>query len=182
VINGLTDSGHPVQLVADLFTIEERLGSVPGKVVLFVGDGSSNMARSWIEAAPLFQFTLRLASPPGYEPPESELRAAGERVLLTRNPLQGAEGADVIATDVWTSMGQEAEAHRRRSALKGYSVDQKLLEQAKPGCIVLHCLPAHRGEEIAAEVMDGPQSAVFQEAENRLHVQKALLEQLLLNP
>jgi ornithine carbamoyltransferase len=182
VINGLTDGGHPVQLLADLFTIEERLGSVEGKLVVFVGDGASNMARSWIEAAPLFRFTFRIAAPSGYEPPESELRAAADRASLIRNPLEAARNADVIATDVWTSMGQEAEANLRRSALKGFSVDQKLLEQAKPGCIVLHCLPAHRGEEISAEVMDGPQSAVFDEAENRLHVQKALLEQLLLTP
>jgi ornithine carbamoyltransferase len=178
VINGLSDGGHPVQLLADLFTIEERLGPVRGKKVAFVGDGASNMAHSWAEAAHLLGFSLRIAAPPSYRLPEAELRAFG--VQATADPAEAVRDAEVIATDVWTSMGQEDEAQKRRRALRGFSVDEALLAKAKRECIVLHCLPAHRGEEISEAVIDGPQSAVFDEAENRLHVQKALLEQLIL--
>lgn len=178
VINGLSDGGHPVQLLADLFTIEERLGSVRGKKVAFVGDGASNMASSWAEAAHLLGFSLTLAAPAAYRLAESELRSFGVTALA--DPMEAVQGADVVATDVWTSMGQEDEAQKRRRALRGFSVDQALLAKARRECIVLHCLPAHRGEEISAAVLDGPQSAVFDEAENRLHVQKALLEQLIL--
>jgi ornithine carbamoyltransferase len=178
VINGLSDGGHPVQLLADLFTVEERLGPVKGKKVAFVGDGTSNMARSWAEAAHLLGFSLKIAAPASYRLPEAELRAFG--VQAVADPGEGVRGADVIATDVWTSMGQEDEAQKRRRALRGFSVDEALLGKAKRECIVLHCLPAHRGEEISSAVLDGPQSAVFDEAENRLHVQKALLEQLIL--
>ena len=172
VINGLSDGGHPVQLLADLFTVEERLGSLAGKVVAWVGDGASNMALSWIEAAPLFGFTLRISAPEGFRPPG--------RLGIRADPREAVRGADVVTTDVWISMGQEKEAAARRKAFAGYCVDEALLSRAKPSAIVLHCLPAHRGEEISAGVIDGPQSAVLDEAENRMHVQKALLEALIL--
>ncbi len=176
VINGLSDGGHPVQLLADLFTIEERLESVRGKVIAFVGDCSSNMALSYLEAAPLFGFELRLAGPQGYRPASP----GSGKVTVTGDPAEAVSGADVVATDVWTSMGQEAETARRMEAFRGFCVDSALLAKAKPTAIVLHCLPAHRGEEITEEVLEGRQSAVLDEAENRMHVQKALLEMLLL--
>ncbi len=176
VINGLSDGGHPVQILADLFTVEERLGGVEGKTLAFVGDCASNMALSFCEAAPLFGFSLRLAAPDGYRPPASALRGA----KLTADAVAAVQGADVIITDVWISMGQEKEAAARKAALGNFIVDEQLMRHASPRAIVLHCLPAHRGEEIAAAVIDGPQSAVFDEAENRLHLQKALLEQLIL--
>jgi ornithine carbamoyltransferase len=180
VINGLSDGGHPVQLLADLFTMEERLGPVRGKVVAWVGDGACNTALSWIEAAWLFDFELRIAAPDGYRPPEHDVKAAGDRVRLVNTPAEAVAGADVIATDGWVSMGKEAEAIARREAFKGFTVDEPLLAQAKPSCIVLHALPAQRGEEISAAVLEGPRSVVFDEAENRLYVQKALLELLLV--
>jgi ornithine carbamoyltransferase len=163
-----------VQLLADLFTVEERLGSLGGKVVAWVGDGASNMALSWTEAARLFGFTLRISAPEGFRP----ARSAGSE--LVADPREAVRGADVVTTDVWISMGQEKEAAARRKAFAGYCVDEALLSRAKPSAIVLHCLPAHRGEEISAGVIDGPQSAVLDEAENRMHVQKALLEALIL--
>jgi ornithine carbamoyltransferase len=180
VINGLSDGAHPVQLMADLFTLEERFGSIEKSTVAFIGDGASNMARSWAEAAQLFGFALRIAAPPSYRPPPEEVR--GPQIQLTSDPFEAVAGANAIATDTWTSMGQEAEAQKRRSELRGFCVDEKLLAKATRECIVLHCLPAHRGEEISGAVIDGPQSAVFDEAENRLHVQKALLERLILAP
>ena len=180
VINGLTDSGHPVQVLTDLFTVEEATGAVAGRRIAFVGDGSGNMARSFLEAAPLLDFTLQLGSPAGFRPPQAELQAAGRHVVVTADPRQAVAGADVVATDVWTSMGQEAEAAARLKAFQGFTVDGALLAAAKTGAVVLHCLPAHRGEEITAEVLEGPQSRVFEEAENRLHVQKALLEHVIL--
>ncbi|HYY53404.1 MAG TPA: ornithine carbamoyltransferase [Myxococcales bacterium] len=176
VINGLSDGGHPVQVLADLFTVEEKLGGVQGKRVAFVGDCASNMALSFLEAAPLFKFELRLAGPQGYWPPPETMRGAH----IDEDIGMAVNGADVVVTDVWTSMGQEKEAKARRKAFAGYTVDEDLVAAAKPGAIVLHCLPAHRDEEISAAVLDGPQSAVFDEAENRLHVQKALLEHLVL--
>jgi ornithine carbamoyltransferase len=176
VINGLSDGGHPVQVLADLLTVEERLGQVQGKTLAFIGDCASNMARSFCEAAPLFGFTLRLAAPEGYRPPAAELQGA----TVTAVPAEAVQGADVVITDVWTSMGQEAESKARLKAFAGYSVDHALLSKAAPDAVVLHCLPAHRGEEISADVIDGPRSAVWDEAENRLHVQKALLELLIL--
>jgi ornithine carbamoyltransferase len=172
VINGLSDGGHPVQLLADLFTVEERLGSLAGKVVAWVGDGASNMALSWMEAAPLFGFTLRISAPEGFRP--------ARRLGILADPREAVRDADVVTTDVWISMGQEKEAEARRKAFAGYCVDEALLLHAKPTAIVLHCLPAHRGEEISSGVIDGPQSAVLDEAENRMHVQKALLEALIL--
>ena len=177
VINGLTDGGHPVQLLADLFTIEERLGGIASKTVAFIGDTASNMGRSYCEAARLFNFTLKLASPEGYRPAADVMNA---NVQIVDSPQRAVTGADVVVTDVWTSMGQEAEKEARLKAFKGYCVDAALMKLAAKHAIVLHCLPAHRGEEISAEVIDGPQSAAWDEAENRLHVQKALLETLVL--
>jgi len=177
VINGLSDGGHPVQVLADLFTVEEKLGAVKGRSIAFVGDCASNMALSYCEAAPLFGFELRLAAPEGYRPPAAELRGA----RVTGDPAEAVRGADVVVTDVFVSMGQEKEASARMKALSGYQVNEALLGKADAKAIVLHCLPAHRGEEITAVVVDGPRSAIFDEAENRLHVQKALLERLILD-
>ena len=180
VINGLTDGAHPVQLLADLMTVQERLGSIEGRTVAFVGDGATNMALSWMEAARIFGFSLRLAAPEGYRPPADEVKACGSRLFITASPEEAVASAEVVVTDVWTSMGQEAETAKRLAAFKGFCVDEALLARAKPGAMVLHCLPAHRGEEISAGVLDGPQSAAWDEAENRMHAQKALLELLLL--
>jgi ornithine carbamoyltransferase len=181
VINGLSEGGHPVQVLTDLFTVEERLGSVKGKTVAFVGDCASNMGLSFVEATRIFGFTLKLGAPEGYRPPAAMLAAAGTHVEVTADPVAAVTGADVLVTDVWTSMGQEAESARRKKDLHDYQLNEALLARAKPGAIVLHCLPAHRGEEITDGVVDGPQSAVWDEAENRMHVQKALLEQLILS-
>lgn len=180
VINGLSDGGHPIQVLTDLFTIEERLGSVTGRRLAFLGDCANNMARSFIEAASIFDFELRLGAPEGYRPPEQEVAAAGKRVRIEADPKKAIEGVDVVITDTWTSMGQEEEADQRRLDLGPYQVNAKLLSLAHEDAIVLHCLPAHRGEEITDEVMDGPRSAVWDEAENRMHVQKAVLEKLIL--
>lgn len=176
VINALTDEGHPVQVLTDLFTVQERFGSLEGRKVAWVGDGASNMARSWAEAARIFGIELRMASPAGFELPEA-LRH--DRVRIAESPEEAVRGADVVSTDTWTSMGQEEERERRLAAFRGYTVDLALLEKAPDSAIVLHCLPAVRGEEITDEVIESPRSAIFEQAENRLHVQKALLEQLL---
>lgn len=184
VINGLTDLLHPCQVLADLFTVREALGTWEGKRVAWVGDGN-NMANSWLEAAEVLGFELRLACPEGYEPnreifERAQARAGGGTcVMVTEVPEEAVEGAHVVNTDVWASMGQEVEAEARRRAFRGYTVDAELMRLADPGAIFLHCLPAHRGEEVAAEVIDGPQSRVWDEAENRLHVQKALLATLM---
>jgi ornithine carbamoyltransferase len=180
VINGLSDGAHPVQLLADLMTVEEKLGGFKGKEIAFIGDAASNMGRSWVEAAKLFDFHLRLGAPAKYLPPENELKAAGKHVTVTADPREAARGADVITTDTWTSMGQEQESAWRRADFKGFTVDDAMMALGKPGAIFLHCLPAHRGEEVTDSVIDGKQSVVFDEAENRMHVQKALLEQTLL--
>jgi ornithine carbamoyltransferase len=174
VINGLSEGGHPVQILADLFTVIERFRSLRGRIVAWVGDGASNMALSWIEAAPIFGFTLRISAPEGFRPHGSGT------FELVNDPSLAVRGAHVVTTDVWVSMGQEKEAAERKRAFAGYCLDEALLDRALPDAIVLHCLPAHRGEEITAGVLDGPRSAVLDEAENRLHVQKALLEALLL--
>lgn len=182
VINGLTDELHPCQVMADLLTARERFGSLDGLVVAWIGDGN-NMAHSWIEAASILGFELRLACPERYRPQRAFLDAAAERgggtIHFVDDPMEAARGAHVITTDVWASMGQEEEAQQRALAFAGYRVDASLVAQARPDAIVLHCLPAHRGEEIEADVLEGPHSAVFDEAENRLHVQKAILERLL---
>jgi len=180
VINGLTDLTHPCQVLADIFTIREHLGGWDGKRIAWVGDGN-NMANSWLEAAEVLGFELRLACPEGFEPNRAKFEAAQKRakVTVTEVPEEAVEGAHVVNTDVWASMGQEGEADARRNAFKGYTVDADLMKIADPKAIFMHCLPAHRGEEVTAEVIDGPQSRVWDEAENRLHVQKALLATLL---
>jgi len=181
VINGLTDLSHPCQVLADLFTVREALGTWEGKRVAWVGDGN-NMANSWIEAAQVLGFELRLACPEGYEPNRrifDRAKQGGACIEVTEIPEEAVEGAHVVNTDVWASMGQEAEAQARQNAFRGYTVDAELMKLAAPGAIFLHCLPAHRGEEVATEVIEGPQSRVWDEAENRLHVQKALLATLL---
>jgi ornithine carbamoyltransferase len=180
VINGLTDLTHPCQVLADLFTVKEHLGGWEGKRIAWVGDGN-NMANSWLEAAAVLGFELRLACPEGFEPNHAKFERASKqaRVTVTEVPEEAVEGAHVVNTDVWASMGQEGEAEARRNAFKGYTVDSELMKHAAPGAIFLHCLPAHRGEEVTADVIDGPQSRVWDEAENRLHVQKALLATLL---
>jgi ornithine carbamoyltransferase len=182
VVNALTDSSHPCQILADLLTVTERFGadalSKGGLSVAWVGDGN-NMANSWLEACVLLGFDLRIACPEGYDPDPALLARAGAKARVVRSPAQAAEGAHVVNTDVWASMGQEAEAEERRRRFEGFIVDDALMRKARPNAIVLHCLPAHRGEEITESVIEGPQSAVFDEAENRLHAQKALLELLL---
>ncbi len=181
VINGLTDGGHPVQILTDLFTIEEKLGPVKGKTLAFVGDTGSNMGRSFSRATSLFGFKLRLASPEGYHPPSEVVEeGAPGAVQLLRDPKEAVRDADVVITDVWTSMGQEAESAKRLKELSSYQVTPELMKLAAPHALFLHCLPAHREEEVTASVIDGPQSVVWDEAENRLHVQKALLEYLVL--
>jgi ornithine carbamoyltransferase len=180
IINGLTDLLHPCQLLADLLTVQEEWGWLDGRVVAWIGDGN-NMANSWIEAAGLFGFELRLACPEGYEPNRHifEANATRTRLLMTEDPEEAVAGAHVVSTDVWASMGQESEAATRQQAFAGYCVDDKLLAAAAPDAIVLHCLPAHRDEEISEAVLEGPRSRVWNEAENRLHVQKALLVWLM---
>lgn len=183
VINALSDDFHPCQLLADLQTIREELGKPLESIkVAYIGDGN-NMAHSWMLAAAQFGFELRLACPEGFDPKDSVMELARSTgrgsVTVTRSPEEAVRGVDVVTTDVWASMGQEDEAARRREAFKGYCVDEALMRQAAADAIFLHCLPAHRGEEVAAEVIDGPQSRVFAEAENRLHAQKALMELLI---
>jgi len=182
IVNALTDASHPCQVLADLQTVGERFGQdAIGRgdlEVAWVGDGN-NMANSWIEASIILGFRLRIACPAGYDPDPALLARAGTKVRVVRTPREAAAGAHVVNTDVWASMGQEAEAAQRAEKFRGFIVDRALLAAADPKAIVLHCLPAHRGEEIAEDVLEGPQSAVFDEAENRLHAQKALLELLL---
>jgi ornithine carbamoyltransferase len=178
VINGLSDQHHPCQVATDLFTVREKFGRIDGLRYAWVGDGN-NMANSWIEAAGLFGLELRLACPTGFGPDADLVRAArdrGAKLTLTTDPREAAEGAHVISTDVWASMGQEDEAAARRAAFAGYCVDRALLDRGAPDAIVLHCLPAHRGEEITGDVLDGPRSLAWIQAENRLHVGKAILE------
>jgi ornithine carbamoyltransferase len=175
VINGLSEGGHPVQLLADLFTVEERLGSVKGKTVAFVGDCASNMGRSFVEATHFFGFNLRLGCPEGYRPSAELLAQAGARVHVTADATEAVRGADVVVTDVWTSMGQEAEHDRRLRDLDPYRLDAEKLALAGPDAVALHCLPAHVGEEITGDVLYGDRSLVWDQAENRLHVYKAVL-------
>jgi len=181
VINALTDLLHPCQIIADLQTIAEEFGSEhASRTVAWIGDGN-NVANSWLNAAYRLGFSVRLACPEGYDPdPEILARAQGEAdVVLTRDPSEAVQGADVVSTDVWASMGQEEEAAERMAAFEGFVVDEALMGQAAQSAIFLHCLPAHRGEEVTAGVIDGPQSRIFDEAENRLHAQKAILLELM---
>jgi len=181
VINGLTDLLHPCQVMADLQTVRESLGSDLSRLkIAWIGDGN-NMANSWVNAAYRLGFELRVACPEGYDPdPEMVARARSTtQVTIVREPAEAIEGADVVNTDVWASMGQEEEAAQRQRDFVGYCVDSRLMARASEQAIFLHCLPAHRGEEVAAEVLEGPQSRVFDQAENRLHVQKAVMATLL---
>jgi ornithine carbamoyltransferase len=185
VINGLTDLHHPCQALADLFTIREKRGGLAGLRFAYVGDGN-NMANSLIEACVKTGMHVVVACPPGYEPDagvmaeaKKEAAGTGSELKVLNDPAKAAKDADIVYTDVWASMGQEKEHAKRIEAFRGFSVDAKLMKNAKPDALVMHCLPAHRGEEIGAEVIDGPQSVVFDQAENRLHTQKALLLWLL---
>ena len=180
VINGLTNEFHPCQILADLFTFIEHRGSIAGKTVAWVGDGN-NMANTWLQAAELLGFTVHLSTPSGYEVDQSVAGIrSGQSYKVFADPMQACEGADLVTTDVWTSMGFEAENEARKTAFANWCVSTEMMAAAQPDALFMHCLPAHRGEEVAADVIDGPQSVVWDEAENRLHVQKALMEFLLL--
>ncbi|MEV8517697.1 ornithine carbamoyltransferase [Dactylosporangium sp. NPDC051484] len=181
VVNALTDGFHPCQLLADLQTVRERLGGTQGRIITYLGDTANNMAHSYALAGTLAGMQVRLCGPAGFEPDPAVLAAARERgvVEVIGEPAEAVKGADVLVTDTWTSMGQENDGLDRRTPFVPYQINGSLLLSANPGAIVLHCLPAHRGDEITDEVMDGPQSAIWDEAENRLHAQKALLTFLL---
>jgi ornithine carbamoyltransferase len=186
VVNGLTDGFHPCQLLADLLTVRERCGGTAGRTLAYLGDAANNMAHSYLLAGATAGMAVRVAGPVGFDPDPAVVAAAGAiagrtggSVRLLRDPVEAVTGAEVVATDTWTSMGQEGQERHRSGALAGYQVNSRLLAAAAPEVIVLHCLPAHRGEEITDEVLDGPRSAVFDQAENRLHAQKALLTWLL---
>jgi ornithine carbamoyltransferase len=179
VINALTDDYHPCQLLADMQTFVEQRGSISGKTVCWVGDGN-NMCQSYINAARQFDFELRIACPRGFEPRAELLAANRDRVAVVNDPLQAAAGAHLVVTDVWASMGQETEQQQRAALFASYRVDAALMAAAAGDALYMHCLPAHRGEEISAELMDAPETIIWEEAENRLHAQKALLEALVL--
>ena len=179
VINGLTNEHHPCQVFADVFTYIEHRGSIAGKKVAWVGD-ANNMLYSWLQAAQIFDFHLNISTPKGYEVDLSRIPKEQTNYTLFDNPSDACEGVSLVNTDVWTSMGYEAENHARLKAFDGWIVDQAKMSRALPDALFMHCLPAHRGEEVSAEVIDGPQSVVWDEAENRLHIQKALLEYLVI--
>jgi len=180
VINGLTNEFHPCQILADIFTYIEHRGSIKGKIVAWVGDGN-NMANTWLQASEILGFKVHLSTPGGYEVDQSiaGIRSA-ESYKVFKDPHEACAGADLVTTDVWTSMGYEAENEARKKAFTLWCVDTEMMAAAKPDALFMHCLPAHRGEEVSADVIDGPQSVVWDEAENRMHVQKALMEYLLL--
>ncbi|MGH8483719.1 MAG: ornithine carbamoyltransferase [Pseudomonas sp.] len=178
VINGLSDDLHPCQLLADMQTFLEHRGSIQGKTVAWIGDGN-NMCNSYIEAAIQFDFQLRIACPAEFEPNPEFLAQAGDRVQIFREPKDAVEGAHLVSTDVWTSMGQEEETARRLALFAPYQVTRELLDLAAPDALFMHCLPAHRGEEISLDLLDDPRSVAWDQAENRLHAQKALLEYLV---
>ena len=180
VINALTDREHPCQLLADMQTYFEHRGDIRGKIVAWLGDGN-NMCHSYIHAAQRLEFELRIACPDGYHPDTAIVRAAGGHARLVHDPAAAAQDADLVVTDVWASMGQEEEQTARARAFAAHQVNAALMARAKPDALFMHCLPAHRGEEVSAEVIDDPRSVVWEEAENRLHSQKALLELLLCN-
>jgi ornithine carbamoyltransferase len=178
VINALTDDFHPCQLLADMQTYQEHRGDIAGKKVVWIGDGN-NMCHSYINAAQQFDFELHIATPAGYEPDRRIVDSVKADIKLFNDPKAAAEGADLIVTDVWASMGQEEEQRKREQAFAAFQVNQSVMSVADDDALFMHCLPAHRGEEVTAEVIDGPQSVVWDEAENRLHAQKALLEFLI---
>jgi ornithine carbamoyltransferase len=179
VINGLTNEQHPCQVLADIFTYIEHRGSIAGKKVAWIGD-ANNMLYSWLQAAQVFGFHVNVSTPKGYDIDRAQVTAGNQRYTFFANPSDACVGVDLVTTDVWTSMGYEDENAARLKAFDGWIVDQAKMQRAQPDALFMHCLPAHRGEEVAAEVIDGPQSVVWDEAENRLHVQKALLEYLVL--
>jgi ornithine carbamoyltransferase len=180
VINGLTNEYHPCQVASDIYTFTEHCGPIAGKAVAWVGD-ANNMCSTWIQAAVIFGFELRIATPALYQVEPHRLAGeASERVRLSADPRAAVRGAHLVTTDVWTSMGSEGEEEKRRRAFAGFQVNRELMALARPDALFMHCLPAHRGEEVAADVLESPQSVVWEEAENRLHVQKALMEYLLL--
>jgi ornithine carbamoyltransferase len=178
VINGLTDLLHPCQLLADMQTYVENRGDIAGKTVTWIGDGN-NMCHSYINAARQFDFKLNIACPEGYEPKDEVLAPAVDRCQIISDPMEAATGADLVVTDVWASMGQEEEQAKREQAFANYQVNDKIMGQADKDALFMHCLPAHRGEEVTASVIDRPDSIVWEEAENRMHSQKALMEFLL---
>jgi ornithine carbamoyltransferase len=178
VINGLTDQQHPCQLLADMQTYFEHRGDIQGKTVAWIGDGN-NMCHSYIHAATVLDFKLNIACPSGYQPVKAIVDSAGDRIRFFDTALEAAKNSDLCVTDVWASMGQEEEQKQRERAFKNYQVNTAIMNAANNDALFMHCLPAHRGEEVSAEVIDGPQSVIFDEAENRLHAQKALLEFLM---
>jgi ornithine carbamoyltransferase len=180
VINGLTNEYHPCQILADIYTFTEQRGPIAGKTVAWIGD-SNNVCNTWLQAAEVLDFNVHVSTPPGYEvePERAGLFGTGHFEEFP-DPMEAASNADLVTTDVWTSMGFEEQNAERKRAFAHWQVDTEMMARAKPNALFMHCLPAHRGEEVAAEVIDGAQSAVWDEAENRLHVQKALLEYLLL--
>ena len=178
VINALSDESHPCQILADLMTYQEHKGSIKGKKIAWIGDGC-NVCQTYMQAAAIFDFDLSIATPPGYGPSDDFIEKYKTNISYFTNPNDACRGADIIVTDVWTSMGQELEIKQREAAFKCFQVDQKLMSQAKDDAIFMHCLPAYRGKEVSAEVIDGEQSVVWSEAENRLHVQKSLLLYLI---
>ncbi len=178
VINALSDLSHPCQILADLMTYQEQKGSINSKKVAWIGDGN-NVCQTYMQAAEIFGFELTIASPNSYEPNQSFIESYQNNINYCSNPMDACKDADLVVTDVWTSMGKESEQKHRESAFKGYQVDQKMMSVANNDALFMHCLPAHRGEEVSAEVIDGKQSVVWDEAENRLHAQKALLLYLI---
>lgn len=180
VVNGLTNEFHPCQILADIFTFIENRGSIQGKTVAWVGD-SNNVCNTWLQAAEVLDFQVRVSTPPGYEVDPAPLGLQGtDHFAQFADPMEACQGADLVTTDVWTSMGFEAENEERMRDFADWRVDAEMMQIARPDALFMHCLPAHRGEEVTADVIDGPQSVVWEEAENRLHVQKALMEFLLL--
>ena len=178
VINALSDLSHPCQILADLMTFQEHRGSIKGKKVAWIGDGN-NVCQTYMQAAEIFGFELNIACPKNYEPNQSFVERYQNNIDYYTSPMEACEDADLVVTDVWASMGKELEQKQRESAFKDYQVDQKMMSHAKSGALFMHCLPAHRGEEVSADVIDSKRSAVWDEAENRLHVQKALLLYLM---
>lgn len=178
-INALTDEEHPCQILADVFTVQERLGPIQGKTVTFIGDGACNVVNSWVFAAAKLGFELRIAAPKNFQPSPELLKRAGGRVVCTEDLLEASRGADVLYTDVWVSMGKEAESASRLEQLQGYQLNSTLLKLAKPHALVMHCLPAYRGKEIDEETFEAHAATIFDQAENRLHAQKAVLQRLV---
>ena len=178
VINALSDQSHPCQILSDLMTYQELKGSIRGKKIAWIGDGC-NVCQTYMQAAEIFGFELNIATPKGYQPSQRFIDNYQSNISYYTDPIDACDGADIVATDVWTSMGKESEKKQRLNAFKGYQVDQKMMSTAKSDALFMHCLPAHRGEEVSAEVIDGKQSVVWDEAENRLHAQKALLVHLI---